>query len=470
MIFRGQGGDRGMSFSSKRTRRTFMKTLAGIGAASQFGGLFRDLWAATPTTAPRFCVLGSPHGYAPKYWRPRALDGVGAATETAFTLNFANSSLAPLEKHKDSLVIIEGLDLTSDTANPAFYTGGHNSLSMLTGMHPQGAEGTPGQYLSSGPSIDVSIAKLLGTTEFLFTPTGYGGGNNVVGAFRADGTAVTAEYNLKNSLTNWFGSVSAGTTDPKAAAKKNAQLAVVDYLGKEATRLRNRLAGPERAKLDAHMEALSSISSRLNATTASISCAKPTQAPNGDGVVPSGDKYIPILLDFTAQLFACNLTCVVNIPIDPVNSGTAPWLASQDPIFSTAALHNDIAHSFRPEDDVSQKRLSIVSNWYAQQVSYFIDLLKAIPEGNGTAYDNTIILWINELGDPARHMHTNVPFVLAGGGTTYAKGRYLAYGLGLEDANPTDPHNKLLTSLMNQYGANLTMFGDPKYPGELTRL
>jgi hypothetical protein len=156
--------------------------------------------------------------------------------------------------------------------------------------------------------------------------------------------------------------------------------------------------------------------------------------------------------------------------IDPVNSGTAPWLATQDPIFKTAGLHNDIAHGYRPNDANSQRLLSIVTSFYAQQVSYFIDRLKAIPEGNGTAYDNTIILWTNELGDPARHMHTNVPFLVAGGGGTYAKGRYLAFGLGTEDANPNDPHTKLLTSLVNQYGANVPVFGDPAYSGELSAL
>ena len=177
-----------------------------------------------------------------------------------------------------------------------------------------------------------------------------------------------------------------------------------------------------------------------------------------------------MILDFTAQLLACNLTRVCHVCIDPINSGTAPWLESKDPIFKTAAIHNDIAHGFRPDSDSSQRLLSFVINWYAQQVSYFIDLLKAIPEGNGTAYDNTIIVWINELGDPARHMHTNLPWLLAGGGGTYAKGRYLAYGLGIEDKNPTDPHTKLLTSLVNQFGANMPVFGDPKYPGELTGL
>jgi hypothetical protein len=449
-------------------RRTFLKTLAGIGAASQFAGLFQDLWAQPAPVYPRFCVLSSPNGYAPKFWRPRAPDGVGPATEKAWTLNFPNSSLAPLEKHKDSLVVIEGLDLTTDTANPDFYTGGHNSLSMLTGMHPIGAESTPAQYRSSHESIDYYLAKRLNTPEFLFKATGYSGAANTVGAFRPDGSGITAEFDLKKSFTNWFGSVGTGAPDPRAAARKNAQQAVVDYLGGEAKRLRGRLAGPERAKLDAHLDALGGLSQRINAV-GSLTCTRPTSTPDGNAP-PSGDKYIPIVLDFTAQMLACNLTRVVNVPIDPINSGRAPWLVDKDPIFATATIHNDIAHSYRPDDDKSQRLLSFVHAWYAQQLAHFIDLLKAIPEGSGTAYDNTIILWVNELGDPARHMHTNVPFVLAGGGGRWAKGRYLQYGLGIEDRNPSDPHTQLLTSLVNQYGASLPAFGDPKYPGELPRL
>jgi hypothetical protein len=120
----------------------------------------------------------------------------------------------------------------------------------------------------------------------------------------------------------------------------------------------------------------------------------------------------------------------------------------------------------RDSDDTSIRKVALIHNFYAAQVSALCDLLKTVDDGNGkTAYDNTIILWTNELGDPVNHLPYNVPFVLAGGGGTYEKGRYLNYGNGTSNA-----HNGLLVSVLNQFGMNLTTFGDPTISGELAGL
>ena len=104
--------------------------------------------------------------------------------------------------------------------------------------------------------------------------------------------------------------------------------------------------------------------------------------------------------------------------------------------------------------------------FYAAQVSALCDLLKAIDDGDGkSVYDNTIILWTNELGDPVNHLPYNVPFVLAGGGGTYAKGRYLSYG-----RDKSNPHNGLLVSVLNQFGMNVSTFGDSAFSGGLAGL
>jgi hypothetical protein len=210
---------------------------------------------------------------------------------------------------------------------------------------------------------------------------------------------------------------------------------------------------------------LNLLAQKLNAGAAApaAACTKPGAQPS----TQYNEMLTHHVLAFTSQLLACNLTRVATVDIDPVNAGAMPWLGSD---LAGKAVHNDIAHGYRPDDATSVRNLSRVQRWYAKQVAEFITMLKAIPEGNGTAYDNTIILWKNELGDPARHMNNNLPFILAGGGGTWKRGRYLKFGSGTEYAESREPHNRLLTSLANQYGANVSNFGDPRYSGELPGL
>ena len=54
---------------------------------------------------------------------------------------------------------------------------------------------------------------------------------------------------------------------------------------------------------------------------------------------------------------------------------------------------------------------------------------------------------------------------MPGGGGTYAKGRYLSYG-----SDNKTPHNGLLVSVLNQFGMNVSTFGDTAFTGELTGL
>src|SRR5262245_25718434 len=158
------------------SRRAIMKTFAGIAGAASFRGLLREAFSQSATPdMPRFVVLNNPHGMAPDMWRPRAPGG-GAAGTTGWTLDFdPDSSLGPLEKHKDSLVIIEGLDLSCNYKEGAQYLG-HNggTVAPLTGRHARTPENAD-SLRTTGPSIDYYIAKQLGVEPFLFFPIGYSG-------------------------------------------------------------------------------------------------------------------------------------------------------------------------------------------------------------------------------------------------------------------------------------------------------
>jgi hypothetical protein len=82
--------------------------------------------------------------------------------------------------------------------------------------------------------------------------------------------------------------------------------------------------------------------------------------------------------------------------------------------------------------------------------------LKAIPEGDGTLFDNTVVLVCSPLGNSSTHKARNAPFLLAGScGGYFATGQYVSV--------PSQPHNPLLTTLCHAMGLDVDHFGDPAY-------
>jgi len=81
--------------------------------------------------------------------------------------------------------------------------------------------------------------------------------------------------------------------------------------------------------------------------------------------------------------------------------------------------------------------------------------MAAIPDGNGTLLDSSVVLFTNSLGNGKAHRVENVPYILAGsGGGHFRTGRFLRF--------KARPHNDLLTSLAQAFGLPVERFGDPK--------
>lgn len=433
------------------SRRVLLSTFAGLGAAGYFQGLLRDAFAKDEKS-PRFVLLWNPHGCAPELWRPRAADGK-AAGERDWVLDFdPDSSLGPLEPHKDSLLIVEGLDFSCNYQDEEWpVSGAHDSAkaACITGRRPR----APGDQLrTTGPSIDHVIARALGTRPFYFKPLGYPLNFTSV-SYDDAGEEIPFEYDLLESLRDWFG---VGPAAQKAEERVDADSAVLSFLQADARRLRSRLAAPERLKLDAHLDALHVLEQRLKRPI-KADCAAP-----GLPEVSLGDEgYLRTVMDFSLQLFNCGLTECITLNLDV--GQTMPWIGLGD-----VQMHDDVAHQYRPDDPLRVRQLSMLQRWYASQVAYFIQSLKSLPEGSGSAYDNTVVLWASEFGDPGRHMHTQAPYVVAGGAGAHQKGRFLQLGTAGEYADATRPHNHLLTSVGNLFGLELPGFGDARFPGELS--
>jgi hypothetical protein len=430
------------------SRRAILSTFAGLSAAGFFKGLLRDAFASDAPPR-RFVVLWSPHGCAPELWRPRSADGGSAGTRD-WVLDFdPDAALAPLEPHKDSLLIVEGLDLTCNFQDDDFPGHDASRIAVLTGRSPRALDDS---YRTTGPSIDHVIAKQLATRPFFFKPTG-SALNATSLSFDDAGEAIPYEFDLRESFGDWF---HVGPTAERSSARTAADSAILKYLQNDARRLRSRLAAAERAKVDAQLDALHVLEQQLNRPVPA-DC----QAPALSELGPSAEPYLRDVMDFGLRLLSCGLTQCVTLNLDV--GQTMPWIGLGD-----VQMHDDVAHQYRPDDPVRVRQLSKLQCWYSTQVAYFIQGLKSVPEGGGTLYDSTTILWANEFGDPARHQETQLPFIVAGGAGAHQKGRYLQLGTADAYTDPSQPHNALLTSVANSFGLNLPGFGDPRFPAELS--
>jgi hypothetical protein len=157
----------------------------------------------------------------------------------------------------------------------------------------------------------------------------------------------------------------------------------------------------------------------------------------------------------------CDLTRVATFIMAPSRSDiflnwlNIPTLAGEPP--GTTHSHHDYSHMDNSYTSGSGKSLIQINQWYAQQIASVVADLKAAPEGAGTMFDNTAILWCNELGEGVGHTHTNVPFLTIGNANGAIKtGQSITMPAGT-------PHNSLLISLLNVMGIPDTTFGNPKH-------
>ncbi|MCY1021062.1 DUF1552 domain-containing protein [Pyxidicoccus sp. MSG2] len=474
------------------SRRNLLKLLGGSAAALPLANLLGTSDAHAQTTAPplRFVAIFTPHGCLPEFWNPQG-------GESDFTLDFPNSMLLPLQPHRSKLLVVDGLDyrvlyehgLTGHEGAP---------VTFLTGSKVNTASGDD---LPESASLDQVLGNAIGgSTKFRSLQLNAWeqfGGQHVYNSisFTANGSRVPFERDPAAVYQRLFGNAPPPAADPAEADRLIARRkSLLGFLTKDATRLRDRLAGEERQKLEAHLEALADIERRIGSLSTSPNPA-PTPVPSTEacisGIVPPqyglGElgnlarlpELTKLHLDMITRAFACDFTRVATITI---SAPSMPWIGINEDV------HNDLAHRLdvntEPLRTQIRTKMVTVQRWYAEQVAYLMTQLASVQEGSGTALDNTLILWGNELGDASGHMNVRVPTVLAGGaGGRFRMGRFIHARPPGSDPLPGWPgpgsplpkavaHNKLLVSIAQAFGVNVNTFGHPApdYAGPLAGL
>jgi hypothetical protein len=413
---------------------------------------------AQAATGPvkRFVVMFSANGTIPSAWAPTP-----GTSETDFTLS---PILAPLEAHKADIVIVGGLEQKGGGGD-----GHQNGMGgMLTGQMlnsgPFAGVGAPPAGWPMGASVDQRIADGLAVpTQLRSLELGVqvGSADNWGRMiYRAANQPLPPDDDPASVYGRVFSDLH---TDTAVLARlRRRRKSILDGVGAQFTRLSARVGSADRQRVDAHLTAVQEIEKRL--TTDLVVNNPACKNPTVSAVSATANDAFPMAgalqMDLLTMALACDITRVASLQWSRSVSQTRfTWL-------NITQGHHDLSHRPDTEPD-AVANLTTINNWYAQQFAGLISRLKATPDGaGGTLFDNTLLLWCNELAKGNTHSRQGAPYVLAGSaGGALRTGRSLSYdGQGL-------PHNNLLVSILNAMGVPDTTFGKPDWcTGPLTGL
>lgn len=418
--------------------------LAGLGAAAALAP-FLPMRLSRAEEAPpvkRLILLFSGNGTIPSEWEP---DGQGAD----FTLR---KILTPLAAHKDDLIVVKGLKMIGGGAGSNHMQGSGKlwtGTNLLDGDEFSGGGGAKSGW-GGGISIDQHIVKETAPpTQYSSLELGVRTGDADVRSrqsYRGANDPVPPKDNPYDVFDRLFGGLVA---DPaELAALRSRRKSVLDAVLADLEVMKLRHGAADRAKVEQHLERLRTVEARLTEDQQYAgACEAPTLTQGVDWKSEAAfPKVSRLMLDQLVMALTCDMTRVATLAWGRATSMQKyPWLDINE-------AHHDISHKDDTTTTVKDKLVKI-NAWHAGELAYLIDQLKAVPDGDGTLFDSTLIVWGNELGRGSNHSMKNIPFVLAGSaGGVFKTGRYHDVG---EVA-----HNRLLVSIGRAFGLDeLETFG-----------
>ena len=442
-----------------KTRRDFLKsTILGTGALSLLP-CFDAFGAATPGNGfpKRFIFIRKSNGERPNEVAPlnfsakdKALDEKKQPLEVDLRNHELPVYLRPLEKHKANIGIIQGLSCMMSE-------NGHYSFSSVMGAYKSNRNSLSGIKRAT---IDFEIAKLFpspfGHIELSLTGDYNKFRSGIVSGYSASGPH-QRNYCYADPQTA-YNELFRAVTNPGAVDSDNAML---NFLESEEAFKARILQGYEKQKLSSHITSIEAIRARnLKLSKMSGTIAKHIPKigkihADGGPNASSPEKQDAMTEILIAALIT-GLTNVVTYTIDELSTPVRGLPGNEADRISIHAIGHNESYGGVPADKIREN----IRIGHMQQVARIVERLKAEPEGKGTMFDNTMIMYFPEGGESHHGLGIEAPFVVLAGNNCNVNvaGRYIRLPF-----HGTEGHKTIgnwYTTLLNAHGNSIKHYGD----------
>jgi hypothetical protein len=426
-------------------RRTFLRGMGATLALPLLDAMIPAATAATKTVANPVRRLGyvfMPMGCDITRWTPGGTDG--KLGELSPILN----SLGSVKEHVTAITNLELKNAypgSHATSNAAF-------LSAAKAKHTESSDyylGTTADQLAAQqigretqlPSLELSMDMLQTTGQ---CDNGYACvyQNNL--SWSSPTTPLPSEAHPRIVFERLFGD-GGSIAERRAALRKRASL--LDWVTEDIANLKRKLGPADQAKVSEYLDTVREVERRIHKAEADAAHSSlPADLDRPLGVPAAYADHARLMFDLQVLALQGDITRVVTFQLARETSNrTYPEIGVPDP-------HHPLSHHGNDPDKIA--RMAKINAFHVSLFAYYLERLKATPDGNGSLLDHSLILYGSGIGNPNIHDHTNLPILVAGGAAGGMKGdRHIVYQEPVPLAN-------LHLTLLDKVGVKIDSFAD----------
>ena len=114
--------------------------------------------------------------------------------------------------------------------------------------------------------------------------------------------------------------------------------------------------------------------------------------------------------------------------------------------------HHGLSH--HQNDPARMARLQMIDQHHVEMLAYFLGKLRDAQDEDGSLLDHSMVVYGSSLSDSNRHLHDDLPTLVAGGGSgAFRGGRHVRYPEGT-------PMTNLFLTMLDRLGVHPEHIGD----------
>src|SRR6185436_1012196 len=222
-------------------------------------------------------------------------------------------------------------------------------------------------------------------------------------SFRTPTTPLPMEFDARKAFEKIFGR---GKSEAERHAVSGDYQSLLDMVLKEASTLKTKLGGEDRALVDDYLDSVREIERRLE-LLGQRDLTK-IDLPDVPVARPSFDDLLRLQFDLIVAAFQANMTRIASV-----------MMAAE--VSKQSYAHVGVPDAFHPvshhaDNKASMEKLVLIQRYHTQVFADFMTKLTKIPDGDGgSILDNSIFLYGSNMSNSNQHNQFPLPTLVFGG-------------------------------------------------------